>query len=282
MDVSYKETRPNQKRRNKTSIKLKAKQEGTMGFLGNQLPNLRVVKENPNHKSQGVKLNGPQPSARSIGLTHHVLGEEELDLGSNMASSKESLARKSNVIMEEKEVQDTYPIKSEATKELGKRSSKSLKRHNSSSGSKITHVQPSSHSGHASHRNNGNKFPRFKSKFSTRLGNEIQGQSGSSTRQSNSPDKSCSHKYHGLGRGRSEEGVDVHVPPDPNQPPNRVFKFGSSCLGSSVQPMMEIPNRCSTDFIGRGKEVEQATKAISDSTLRQIGMAHSGKEVGGL
>lgn len=124
MDVSYKETRPNQKRRNKTSIKLKAKQEGTMGFLGNQLPNLRVVKENPNHKSQGVKLNGPQPSARSIGLTHHVLGEEELDLGSNMASSKESLARKSNVIMEEKEVQDTYPIKSEATKELGKRSSK--------------------------------------------------------------------------------------------------------------------------------------------------------------
>jgi len=66
--------------------------------------NLRVVEENPNHKSQGVKLNGPQLSARSIDLAHHMPGEEEFDLGSNLASGKEPLARESDVIMEEKKV----------------------------------------------------------------------------------------------------------------------------------------------------------------------------------
>jgi len=76
--------------------------------------------------------------------------------------------------------------------------------------------------------------------------------------------------------------MDVHVPFDPNQLSNRVFEFGSPCLGSSEQPMVEVLNECSTNFMGRGREVEQAMKAINDSTLQRIGMAHLGKEVGGL
>lgn len=110
--------------RNKTPINSGANQEGPKGFLGNQLPNLSVVEDYLNRKSQGVKLNGPQLVARSFDLTQHMLGEEGFDLGSNKASGKEPLGSELDVIVEGKEVHATYAFKSGATKELGNKRSK--------------------------------------------------------------------------------------------------------------------------------------------------------------
>ncbi|KAK9986765.1 hypothetical protein SO802_031716 [Lithocarpus litseifolius] len=56
-------------------------------------------------------------------------------------------------------------------------------------------------------------------------------------------------------------------------------------ISEAIRPMLYIDAYTATESRGsyaRGREVEQAMKAISDSVLRRIGMAHSGKEVGGL
>nr|POE86224.1 hypothetical protein CFP56_07033 [Quercus suber] len=56
----------------------------------------------------------------------------------------------------------------------------------------------------------------------------------------------------------------------------------SSSLGHHHQSMVEVPHEHSKGFMGSGKGAKQVAKAISDVSLGQIKVAHSGEESSGL
>ena len=76
--------------------------------------------------------------------------------------------------------------------------------------------------------------------------------------------------------------MEDHVSTYLRKPHDGVPRPGSPSLGHHTQSVVEISHGCSSNILGRGGEVEQATKAINGSSLRRIRMVNSGKESGGL
>nr|POE76294.1 hypothetical protein CFP56_25662 [Quercus suber] len=235
--------------------------ESSKGRLGNHFANLYVVEDKSTHEPRRVDPDDTQHGPMLTELTHHSPGEEKFELENEMALCQGTLGRDSVANMKDYRGKATHPTKSRTTKGLGIKSSKSLKRQNSSSGANSIQGELSFTFGSSSIRTNENKFQKFELEFVARLGNEVQGQGDSSARRSNSPDQSYSNGHHG------QDGV-----PGP----------GSPNLGHHTQSVVEISHGCSSNISGRGGKVEQATKAISGSSLRQIRMVNSGKESNGL
>lgn len=151
--------------------------------------------------------------------------------------------------------------KSKSFKSLGVKGSKAFKRQFSN----ISHRTSSSKILQSSV--DGDTEIGTKPDASDRLGDLVQRQTHSSGRRDNSSDSRCSNRNVGMVRGGAGQGFEKAIPNYSNKHQRGRPSNGSSNMGSNSQLVVEIPHGHSSGVLGECRNVEQATKAIRNTTL---------------
>lgn len=111
-----------------------------------------------------------------------------------------------------------------------------------------------------------------------RLGNLVQGQSGNHSRRAGCADQSCTNDHNGEFRGGAPSSLEKPVSTNSSQWEKWNSGGGSSGVGINTKPMVEVHHGLATNLGGGSRRTEQAKKAISGATLRQIRLVGTGKE----
>ena len=167
------------------------------------------------------------------------------------------------------------------SKNIGIKSSKSLKRQGPSPGNISLYSQGLAVPTSALVVSNGSKFPRFDASSSVRMGNLAQEQGDSNFRRNDRSDKSCSDGHSRLVRSNSVQCLEESISNNPHQHQKRGSGLGSSSLGSNTQPLVEVHNRHPIAVVGGDRDFKQTEEAISQASLRRIRVDHSRKEDSG-
>ena len=168
--------------------------------------------------------------------------------------------------------------KTRPSKNIGIKSSKSLKRQGTSPGNISLYSQGLAVPTSALVVSNGSKFPRFDASSSVRMGNLAQEQGDSNFRRNDRSDKSCSDGHSRLVRSNSVQCLEESISNNPHQHQKRGSGLGSSSLGSNTQTLVEVHNRHPGAVVGGDRDFKQTEEAISQASLRRIRVDHSRKE----
>ena len=153
------------------------------------------------------------------------------------------------------------------SKNIGIKSSKSLKRQGPSPGNISLYSQGLAVPTSALVVSNGSKFPRFDASSSVRMGNLAQEQGDSNFRRNDRSDKSCSDGHSRLVRSNSVQCLEESISNNPHQHQKRGSGLGSSSLGSNTQPLVEVHNRHPIAVVGGDRDFKQTEEAISQASL---------------
>lgn len=90
------------------------------------------------------------------------------------------------------------------------------------------------------------------------VGDMAQKQGHCHPRRGVSPDQSCFDGHNGVVRRGLDRSMEAHFFDNSNKYKNREVTVGPSDMGSNIEPMVEVSQKCTTNLRGRSTGVEQA------------------------
>ena len=270
--------------RNKSPLKSETNQEKYKGSLVSQ-DYLNEMDDDVQSKSQRIDVDGSQHGEARAEITQRSHGKDKPVEDCDMAQCQDITDSKQLSKVQERPTQFEktreragQSSRSRNTKGLGVKSSRTLKRQLSSSGTKNTQGQSVSPTESPKFRTNGSKLPRCNPSAAVELGDMVQEHGSWDSRRDNRADKGISNDVDGVAQRSTEERLEADFSSNTDQLQNRAPRLGPSGVGSHSQPMVEVHHGYSSAVLGGSGEIEQISKAISGAPLRRIRLGNSGEE----